>query len=38
MIALGTLDLAARHLFIALEMLTAKGTGEFEIAHRQSGY
>ncbi len=37
MIAIGTLNLAARQLFIALEMLVARRAGEFKIAHGHSG-
>jgi hypothetical protein len=33
MIAGGTLDLAARKLRVALKMLVALGTGEFELVH-----
>jgi hypothetical protein len=34
MMAAGALDLPAGGLFIALDVLAAMGTGEFELAHK----
>ncbi|ERR1041385_325937 len=38
LVARGALDLPAGELFVTLEMLLAMRTGEFEIAHNDSGY
>ena len=35
--AVGALNLAAGKLFVALQVLLAMGTGEFELVHRFQG-